>query len=248
MKIPPVPAWLLSVACVVLLAAHTVDAGPPPKEEAKGAIEHCVRQVEGWSVHVDKRLLGEEHGSVGRKALRILGEQLFRIAEVVPEDRVAKLREVPIWLDLDHPLGNLQYHPSAGWLRKHKYDPAMARAVHIPRAGRLINLYRRNSQPWVILHELAHAYHDRVLGFDYPPIVKAYDRVVEGKKFASVLHNRGKKVRHYALTNHKEFFAEMTECYFGTNDFYPFVRAELAESAPDVLALMEEVWGKPRKP
>ncbi len=32
---------------------------------------------------------------------------------------------------------------------------------------------------------------------------------------------------HYGLTNAKEFFAEMTETYFGSNDFYPFVAGEL---------------------
>ena len=31
-------------------------------------------------------------------------------------------------------------------------------------------------------------------------------------------------MRHYALTNHKEFFAEMSEAYFGMNDFFPFNR------------------------
>ncbi|MGO9112581.1 MAG: hypothetical protein ACLP9L_25400 [Thermoguttaceae bacterium] len=40
----------------------------------------------------------------------------------------------------------------------------------------------------------------------------------------------GQHVRHYALTDHKEFFAEMSEAYFGMNDFFPFV---LDSGAPD---------------
>ena len=31
----------------------------------------------------------------------------------------------------------------------------------------------------------------------------------------------------YAITNHREYFAELSEAYFGRNDYYPFVRAEL---------------------
>ena len=52
------------------------------------------------------------------------------------------------------------------------------------------------------------------------------------------------KTRHYARTNHKEFFAEMTESYVGVNDFYPFVRAELEEHDPKTFALMENIWGE----
>ena len=51
------------------------------------------------------------------------------------------------------------------------------------------------------------------------------------------------KVRHYALTNHKEYFAEGTEAYFYRNDFYPFVRAELKEHDPELHELLVEIWG-----
>ena len=36
----------------------------------------------------------------------------------------------------------------------------------------------------------------------------------------------------------------MTEAYFGTNDFYPFVRAELKQHDPKTFALLESIWGK----
>ena len=54
----------------------------------------------------------------------------------------------------------------------------------------------------------------------------------------------GRKVRHYALSNHKEYFAESTEAYFGVNDFYPFVRAELKEHDRPMFDLLEKIWGK----
>jgi hypothetical protein len=60
-----------------------------------------------------------------------------------------------------------------------------------------------------------------------------------------VLLHDGRRGRHYALTDHKEFFAEMTECYFGVNDFFPFNRAELRESEPEIYAMMQHVWETP---
>jgi len=35
----------------------------------------------------------------------------------------------------------------------------------------------------------------------------------------------------------------MTECYFGSNDFYPFVTGELKQAEPETFALLAEIWG-----
>jgi hypothetical protein len=97
----------------------------------------------------------------------------------------------------------------------------------------------------VILHELAHAYHDQVLGFDEPRIKEAYEKYKKSGRGEKALLYDGKRVKHYALTNHKEFFAEMTESYFGVNDFFPFNRAELKEAEPEIHALMADIWEAP---
>lgn len=163
---------------------------------------------------------------------------------VVRADRLAKLQQVRIYLDAHHALERMQYHPSNNWLREHGYDPAMAKAVHIPRAGSLVSRHSINQQPWAMLHELAHAYHDQVLGFDEPRIQAAWEKFkAVGKYNEPGLHISGQPRHHYALTDQKEFFAEMTESYFGTNDFFPFVRAELKAELPGVFALLEDIWG-----
>jgi len=35
----------------------------------------------------------------------------------------------------------------------------------------------------------------------------------------------------------------LTECYFGSNDFYPFVAGELKQAEPEIFTLMQEIWG-----
>ena len=67
-----------------------------------------------------------------------------------------------------------------------------------------------NEQPWVILHELAHAYHDQVLDFEEPRIKEAYEKYKKSGHGDKALLFSGSRVKHYGLTNHKEFFAEMT--------------------------------------
>ena len=50
-------------------------------------------------------------------------------------------------------------------------------------------------------------------------------------------------VRAYALNNEREYFAELTEAFFGRNDYYPFVATDLAEYDPQGYAVLRQVWG-----
>jgi hypothetical protein len=189
------------------------------------------REIEGWTVKVHRDVADPD-------AVRLLETRLQDIVRLVPAAAVTELRKVPIWLGTT---GIAQYHPDRGWLEKNGHDPEKAKAVDLGSAKDFIRETRR--QPFMVLHELAHAYHDRVLGFDHPKIRAAYDGAVKDGKYDSVLFWDGRKVRHYGLKDHKEYFAEGTEAYFGTNDFYPFVRAELRLHDPALFEALESVWG-----
>jgi tRNA U38,U39,U40 pseudouridine synthase TruA len=102
-------------------------------------------------------------------------------------------------------------------------------------------------QPMMVLHELAHAYHHQVLTRGNSDVLKAFENAVKSKKYEMVPYVRGQKLRAYALTNDTEYFAELTEAYFGRNDFYPFTREELKTFDPEGYALMERIWGKPKE-
>jgi hypothetical protein len=73
--------------------------------------------------------------------------------------------------------------------------------------------------------------------------MRAYERFKKSGHGEKALLYNGKHVRHYALTDQKEFFAEMIECYFGSNDFYPFVSGELKQAERETFALLAEIWG-----
>lgn len=230
--------WLTVLAS--LFAVPVFGAEDAPKPTA-----HETKQIEGWTVHLDQRLLTEENKELAGRAQRMLGNALYEIALIMPTNRLAKLREVPIWLDLSHGgLQNMQYHPSADWLKEHGYATELAKCVHIPSAAFFTGLRHHRIQPWCVLHELAHSYHDRVLGFDHPRIKSVWEKWRQKPEYETSLYIEGHPRRHYGLTDHKEFFAEMTEAYFGMNDFYPFNRGELKTHEPEVYALMEEIWGK----
>ena len=201
-------------------------------------------QIEGWTIALDPQLLADEHREEGEAALEALGNHLQRIRYILPDEKVKELQKLRIWVDWEHRLGNMQYHPNRGWLLRNGHDPRLEKHVHVPRARQLLDPSQWAKHPYVVLHELAHAYHDQVLGFDEPEIVSVFDQAKTAGIYEQVLLYTGRRVKHYGLTNHKEYFAESTEAYLGVNDFYPFVRAELKEHDPRMFALMQKIWGK----
>jgi hypothetical protein len=236
----------LVLACSAGLLTPLVAADQPRQDAVPTS--HTARQIEGWTVRIDDRLLQEPNVEIGKKALRYLENKLANIRVVVPPDRVQKLQKVTIVLDLTHGrLTSMQYHPSAGWLKAHGYATDLAKCVHLPRAADLPTTRNVREQPWCILHELSHAYHDQVLGFANPRIREAYESYKKSGRGERTLLVNGQRGRHYALTNEMEFFAEMTEAYFGVNDYFPFTRAELRESEPAIYALMQDIWERPGK-
>ena len=232
---------LLLSLCLVFLVYPTGTRGASADQPASRA----ERSIEGFRVRVDERLLpGCADDEVGRAALAFLASKLADIRIVVPADKLERLRQVTIVLDAScGDLASMQYHPSGDWLESHGYPRDLEKCIHLPRAADVATRRNVNEQPWVVLHELAHAYHDQVLGFDEPRILAAWEAFKADGRGQSTLLFDGSRTKHYGLTDHKEFFAEMTEAYFGSNDFQPFNRAELKTDHPAIYALLTDIWG-----
>ena len=204
-------------------------------------------EVEGWQVHVEPGLISTRP-NLWNEVKNELGCQLLQIRRVVPTGRLANLREVPIWISLSNPQNKgAAFHASADWLSEHDLNPAMAGGLEIGNAENFVTW--THEQPWMLLHELAHAYHFLFLpeSYDNQEIKASYERAMASHRYDTVLYCNGSKKKHYACTNPAEFFAEMTEAYFGVNDFFPFVNAKLRTSDPDTYALMVTIWGVPAR-
>jgi len=230
--------FVAGVSCVALAAQKISPAETQLAFDPTSAYRE--RQVWGWRVLVNSRLLDQPE--VAKAALAELDRQLYQVERGVPEKALADLKKVTIWLELkNRDVACACYHPSGQWLAGHGFNPEKAKGIEIGHARNFVSWAR--VQPFMVLHELAHAYHHQVLGYDHPAIQSAYRKAVESKSYESVLYYDGKKARHYGLNNDQEYLAEGTEAFFGTNDFYPFVRPELQQHDPGMYAVLREVWG-----
>ncbi|MBL6763830.1 MAG: sulfatase-like hydrolase/transferase [Verrucomicrobiae bacterium] len=205
---------------------------------------HATLDLQGWTVHLNESLWFDEPKAVG-EMLALLSEQLARVVAVVPDAALKHLRTVPIWINPPFPGGRpgAAYHPDLGWLRKNGRDPIMAKAIEITNTK--IFAFEDNRMPFLLLHELAHAYHDQVLGFGNPKVKALFGQARDSGGYDLVDRYNGRKIvkdKAYALSNEKEYFAETTEAYFGKNDFYPFNRSELKTHDPAMHDLLAELW------
>jgi hypothetical protein len=218
------------------------DSGP------SSPVERETRDIAGWQVRISRDLLNRQRVETER-ALELLKAQLDDIVRVVPPHAVAELRKVPLYVSPEYPgqSPTAEYHSDAGWLRAARRDPAMARCVEFSNVRIFEAEVRR--MPVLALHELSHAYHDRVLGFDHAGIAAAYDQAKAGGRYDRVerqdSEGRKRMDRAYAMTDPREYFAECTEAFFGHNDFFPYTRAQLKEHDPAMFALLEKLWNPP---
>ena len=236
------------IFAVVLLSSAALwskeKRGEPVSAAPTDAFE--IRNIEGWAVYIKKQDLADHAEEMGSQ-IDHLQNQLYQVRLTVPAPAVAIMQQrVPLWMEYDSGPG-LSFHPSYRWLldRGHPSPEGLKSLVSNCRAKG----FSQNAlhQPWVVLHELAHGYDYLYLGqakhYSNPQIKAVYKRAKESGTYESVVCRYSKGAKHYALSNEMEYFAENTEAYFGTNDFYPFVRAELKEHDPAGYALLQTIWG-----
>jgi len=201
---------------------------------------YATRILHGWKVQINVDLLNPENQEISEPALRLLEEKLGQAEALLPREKADQLRGVTIWMELNNHRSKGEYHPNLGWIKENKVNPAKWKSIEFGDARFFIKAM--DYQPMIVLHELAHAYHHQVLGFELKSIQAAFREVMLAKSYHQVKRHDGKVLEAYALTNHKEYFAETTEAYFGQNDFYPFDRDDLRQHDPRMYALLEEIW------
>lgn len=250
-------AWIsVSLACLgsaqtppveqpIAANSQPAEPGSPNSPEPASPVlfapteAYEVRDLRGWTVRISPNL--RESPELCRQVLELLDHQLYQITRVIPQPALDRLRSIEIWAETEMPkTACMCYHVSKGWLVPNGYNPDKEGTVEIGNAVAFLRWTKH--QPWMVLHELAHGYHDQVFGYRHAGISAAWQRMVDTGAYDEVGHIAGGTRRHYALTNPMEYFAETTEALYGTNDFHPYVRSELEAIDPEGFALVRSLW------
>ncbi len=204
---------------------------------------YTAHEVGAWLVLVSDQLKAADPAATER-ALELLEVQCRRVSEalVVAPEALQAVTKVVLWFSPQYQGHRMkaEYHPGAKWIEENGRHPLLTKSVEFTNIPILEKECGR--MPMLLLHELAHAFHDQVVGGDHPKILAAFREAVLKKSYEKVARHNGQPQKAYAITNPQEYFAETSEAYFGQNDFYPFNRIDLLQHDPKMFRLLAEVW------
>jgi hypothetical protein len=192
--------------------------------------------VSGWPVFFE----AVEWGDIRTRLQAHLSAKLTQITKILPNVPIEKLKSVPIYIDLrtdvDPPIAT--YHPldSKRWLTRNHEAVEKSGSINIRDASEFL-LHVKGFYPDCLLHELAHAYHDKFLpnGFLNEDVLKEYRR--------SCPLWADKNQRLNCILDHKEYFANMTTAYYLRNSEIPYNRDELHHNDLGTHDLIPKLWG-----
>lgn len=244
----------LALSLTLALTSGSPQPAPTPPVQQKPAdpqlADYDTTTIAGFTVRVERSLAAAD-ATLARRTLAALTFDLEVIVERVPTPALERLRHrTAIWISKGlAPRPGLSgrgccYHKSRDWIVQAGLGKDREHAVEVCTAADYGPW--RCEQPMMLLHELAHSLHDSLDAAGHAAIKTAYDAAKAAHTYdavAYVLNNPGETKRAYTLTNEDEYFAEITEAYFGRNDFAPMTRDELRAADPAGLALVERVWG-----
>ena len=218
----------------ILLLAPALARGYEPTDS------YHPHTLEGWTVRVSARLADD--ADLAARTLALLRVKLFDANRALPPAALERLRrDVVVWVERDgERFPGMCYHPSRDWLRDNGFNPDKAGGIEVGNATNFLAWSRE--QPAMVIHELAHAWFDRLPRAQRRVVHEAYEAARSSGAYDRVLRASGRTERAYALNDVQEYFAELSEAHLGTNDFFPFVRAELARHDPRGHKAVRDAW------
>jgi hypothetical protein len=248
----------LLAACLLLSATSASADDPKPAAKAGkttplDAVEGYKRHtIEGFTLLVSQAVLDADASGYERKPLDVLELELKTVSRLMTPRALGVLRKLLVWVEWDErqPVSNgrdgtavaVYYGGHQLSLVRKGMHPLKSKSVTILSMKTLTAAHQPKDDAGgcVLLHEIAHAVHDNLLGWENPAIKAAHRQAMERK-----LYDRSQ----YVSTNEAEFFAELTCAYFDQLEYYPRTREQLKKHDPASFKMLDAVWGAAaRKP
>lgn len=229
---------------VRLVAEEDID----PNQGASEVIDYTKMDYLGFVIQVQTSALAD-HAAETNLALDKVKADLDAIVNdyELAGDVLDSLRQIPFFIDWMTSISSpARFHASRNWLVNNGYILEKLNSIEISNVQSFLYFTELNS-PNLLLHEIAHLYHLTTLTVHYEPIYEAFVNARETGLYNSVDYYSGNDIyvenrEALATTDQLNYFAELTEAYFGVNDYFPHHREQLREHDPQGFAVIEEVW------
>jgi len=206
-----------------------------------------VKLVEGFALVLHPETLKHEN-EFKIPPSEVLKLELRMLGKILNPKALAAVKRMPIWVEWDEatPLKSLAkgkrftaYYNSSNQATSKLIGmhPLQARTITICSLRSLTTIHQPGAprEQCVLLHEVAHAVHDQLIGQNNQEIVAAYKQAIS---------RRLCDPKSPAGADFSEFFAEMTCAYLDRLDYLPHNRSELKSLDPETFRVVEKFWGK----
>lgn len=219
--------------------------------------EYKLSIIGGWPVYLEHNWHeGDE------EVQKRLQEDLRDVGRLLPSHAVEYLRQnCPIWVNSSIKYGpkacptngrGCCYHPNCEWLKENGLSERKHQCVEINEGKRYMKDWHLWGPGGIMLHELSHAYHHRLLpgGYGNKEIKECFEKAMKEGLYDCVrVHgSQGPEAKAYACTNEMEYFAELSTAFLGGkgskeyNKWFPFNREQLREHDPRAYHLLARLW------
>ncbi len=233
---------VLVVAWVLAFSVAPVRSQPTKFPDIPG---FETKKIEGFTLFVDPETTKHE-GDYKRPPSEVLQLELKLLSRILNPKALAAVKRLPFWVEWDEApdIGNtrgtvLAYYLSADLMgaRRLGEHPLRAKTITICNLKTLTSLHQPevDKGQCILLHEVAHAVHDQLIGYGNLEIVTAYQQAMVRKLYEPGL---------YAASSSKEFFAEMTCAYLDRLEYFPRNRGDLKKHDPLTFKLMDKFWSR----
>jgi hypothetical protein len=226
--------FIAFISAVFAVSAFAQPEGFFPSRSEK----YLDTMLAGWHVKVNQVLL-DNNRTIAAQTMDFIASELRAVSASLPAEPVNFMKDIPIWLEQSTKNKEaIQYHRDVKWLKKNGYDPKKEGAIEITAVD---FLNRKGKDTLVLLPMLAFGYSFRVLGGHNKTIQDAY----ESAKLAELYTLQDyiiKDNKRFRLRDAEQYFAVLTQAYFGTLNDMPHNRKELQIYDPKGYAMVEELW------
>lgn len=198
------------------------------------------RDVAGFRVLLNPSVV--ERAPLVERVMNTISDQISAMASQLPATQFERLKQTFIWVELDDEADKAAvFHSSPDWVVASGGNQDKIGHIEIVNAKNFVGL-AATQQPSILLHQYTHAFHHKVLGSDHAAVANAFEQVQLRRMYDRVEHASGSVGVGYATLGPAEYFAEISEAYFGRNDYFPFDRAQLKDHDPLGHDLVAKLW------
>eukprot|EP01084_Bolivina_argentea_P002812 5215_1 len=247
------PSHIITVSSVIKPIKLKVKIGSPLRIIPVITKQYIKCKIEGFEIYYEQNIF-EKYSNL----FNMLTHDLGQMNQSINYNILNIMKRVPIWLNIQQNIGHqdaqiiaegIGFHHDPRWMRNNGIMINKCYGIEMYAVKDYIKW--RICQPLILFHEFVHSFH-YYIGRERKDIQNTYNMAMNNHLY-DMVENIVKvdektnqqiiqRTRAYAATNCYEYFAQISEAYFGHCNYYPFNEQQLKQHDFNGYQLCLKLW------